>query len=167
MKFKGILVAAAAILISSASFAQEQGDIRASGALAFGTKAAADSDGEGTGGIGINLGAEYVFTDGISIAPSYSFFFEKNNLKTSTINIDARYYFATDGTQVYGLLGFASTKASVSVGGLTVSSTDSGLNVGAGAIFPLSDAIGIGLQGKYQTAGEGQIVLQGGLTFMF
>ncbi len=155
-----------------AANAQEKGQIRLSAGLALGTEVAINETGAAAG-VGINIGAEYFFSDIISIAPSYTTFFKSelglSSLKFSAINIDGRYYFATDGVQLYGLVGLASVtiKSEFDFLGtpLSLKASETGLNIGAGAIFPLSDNLGINLQAKYQTPGNGQIVINGGIVF--
>ncbi|MEP2024083.1 outer membrane beta-barrel protein, partial [Reichenbachiella sp.] len=98
----------------------------------------------------------YVFTDAMSANLSYDWYFKSSvdggDFTLSSFNIDYRYYFMTGDTQVYGLAGIGFMKGKFEVdGGGSTSSTETGLNIGVGAIFPLSDALGINAQLKYQT----------------
>lgn len=157
----------AAFLFSFNVNAQDS-QFRVSAGMAYGTKADVDTNNGGTkGGIGINIGAEYLFNEQFSIAPSYTMFFASDPLDLSAINIDGRYYFSMDATEVYGLLGYGSLKASTSVLGVTVSDTEGGLNFGGGANFGLSDKLKINTQAKYTTAGDGQLVINAGLVIGF
>jgi hypothetical protein len=159
---------AAFIFMGYTAAAQDQGDIRAGIGLAAGTKAGVDDDGSEKLGLGLNIGAEYFVTDVISLAPSYTMFFKSTvggvDFKLSALNIDARYYF---GGGVYGLAGFSSLKAKAEAGGFSASSTESGLNIGAGYMIELGDALMGNLQAKYQTPGDGQLVINAGVAFSF
>lgn len=162
---KSLLTVALVAVFGFASMAQEQGDIRVGAGLALGSKAGLDDNGDEQLGIGINLAAEYLIIDALSIAPSYTFFFKNEvggaDFSLSSLNIDARYYFGTSG--VYGLAGFASVKAKGEGGGITVTDTESGLNIGAGIMLPLSDNLFFNGQAKYQTPGDGQLVFNLGV----
>lgn len=155
--------------------AQEQGAIRVNGGFVYGTEAGYDG-----GGIGINLGGEYFVTDEISIAPSYDYFFKSEetffgqtvSVQIGSLNLDGRYYFMNEDIQVYGLAGLSFLSAKVKVpngfgagGTTTVTDNETGLNIGGGVVFPLSDGISINGQLKYQTPGDGQLVLGAGVVF--
>lgn len=170
-KFTILSLFAAFVLFGLSANAQEQGDIRAGAGLAYGTKAGVDASGT-KGAIGINLGAEYLFTDAISLAPSYTFFFKSSvggaDYNVSSFNIDARYYFGDSG--FYGLAGLGIVSNKVSGGGFSVSGSETGINLGAGYMYGLSDSMFLNGQAKYNTAdfGDGgQITIQAGLAFAF
>ncbi|MEP5365511.1 MAG: outer membrane beta-barrel protein [Reichenbachiella sp.] len=134
MKTKLLALALVGLFTINGAMAQEQGDIRANAGLnyLFGPWG-------GDGRIGFGLGGEYLITDAISIAPSY-YFSNKDDLKLNILNIDARYYFVTGDTQVYGKVGFASYGGDAS---------ESGLTLGAGGIFNLSDNLGLNAELDY------------------
>lgn len=170
---KKILLAVFVLFAFAAvSNAQTEGDFRLNGGLAYGSEAGFDG-----GGAGINVGLEYFFTDVISAAPSYTYFFESTedvlgtefSARLSSINIDGRYYFQTDGFQAYGLAGIAilaintTTPDFFGTGTIETSDSETGLNIGAGIVYPLSEKIGLNGQLKYQTPGEGQLVLNAGV----
>lgn len=139
--------------------AQEQGIIRATAGLAYGTEISE---------VGINIGGEYLITDNISGGLSYTSFFVPDPLSFSSFNIDGRYYFLTDGPYVYGLLGIGIVSSKVDLGPFgTASGSDTGLNLGGGAYFPISEQISINGQLKYNTVGSGQLVFQGGIAYSF
>lgn len=168
-KFTILSLFAAFLLVGVTANAQEQGDIRVGAGLALGTKAAIDESGSKLG-LGINVGGEYLITDQISIAPSYTYFFESSvtvdsgfgtfeaKQQLSALNIDARYYFSDNG--LYGLAGFSNLSAD---GG----GSEAGLNIGAGIMYPMSDSMFLNGQVKYQTPGEGQLVINAGVAFAF
>lgn len=158
--------------------AQEKGKIRLGAALALGTKSAIDADtGESKLGFGINIGGDYFITDAISLAPSYTFFFESSieelgitiSLKTSSFNIDGKYYFLRNEVAVYGLIGLsiANAKATVDFQGTPISASDSstGLNIGGGVDFYLGDKAYLNGQVKYNTPLE-QLVINFGVGFV-
>ncbi len=157
---KWMLFIIAALAISMVN-AQEAGTIRINAGVAY------ESELEE---IGINVGGEYLITDAISIAPSYSFFFLEDPFNYSNINIDGRYYFTTDGPYIYGLLGLVSANFSGELfspflGTVEFDDSEAGLNIGGGAIFPISESLGAHAQIKYTTPFDGALVVQGGLVF--
>ncbi|MEO9482031.1 MAG: outer membrane beta-barrel protein [Ekhidna sp.] len=169
-KFTIVLFVAALCLVGFSASAQQQGDLRVGAGLAYGTKATLDlNDGSTKGALGINIGGEYFFSDVISGAPSYTFFFKEEqggaSFSTSSFNLDGRYYFG-DGT-FYGLFGFAISSAKTKANGFgSFTTSDNGINLGAGAMIPAGDALFINGQLKYNTSFE-QLVLQAGVAFAF
>ncbi|MEO9967779.1 MAG: outer membrane beta-barrel protein [Reichenbachiella sp.] len=177
MKTKLLVLALVGIFAFSSVQAQEQGDMRASIGLALGSIAGIDTNnGEFKMGLGITPGFEYVFVDAMSANASYDFYFktEENGgeYKYSSFNIDYRYYFMTDDLQVYGLAGLGFVKVDLGAAG---SASDTGLNLGLGAIYPIADAVGIHAQLKYNTkkaqdfSGDekANLAINIGATFMF
>lgn len=177
---KLLLTAALVAIFGFAASAQEQGEIRVGAGIAAGTRASVDTDnGESKLGLGINFGAEYLITDAISIAPSYTSYFKTDfgggvSSSFSELNIDARYYFGESG--VYGLVGFGSVTAKAEALGFSVSSSESGINIGGGIMLPLSDNLYANGQLKYNTVkiadaadaeGKGQIVINLGVAYSF
>lgn len=157
--------------------AQEQSKIRLNAGLVYGTKAGLDK-----GGIGLNIGGEYFFTEQISAAPSLTYFFKSkhetssyygsfvSSVQNTSVNLDGRYYFAErEGISFYGLAGLAiaSTKAVVknSEGKVLADGSDSevGVNLGAGLVYPYSEKFSLNGQIKYSTPFK-QLVLQAGVT---
>ena len=167
------------MLFGFSAIAQTQGEIRAGLGLALGTEAAIDDDGSSKIGLGINIGGEYLVTDVIGVAPSYTTFFESSvgtgtseiSVKLSSFNIDGRYYFLTDDLQVYGLFGIsiASSKTTTPVifgfGG-EFSDSETGINIGGGVNLPFGDNLLGNAQAKYNTPLE-QLVLQFGVSYIF
>ncbi|MEM8569094.1 MAG: outer membrane beta-barrel protein [Bacteroidota bacterium] len=173
---KKILFTAFSVLAFTVAVnAQEQGLVRLNTGLAFGSEAGFDAS-----GFGINVGGEYFFTDVISAAPSYTYFFEdsedilgfENSVRLSSINLDGRYYFLTDDIQVYGLFGiaFLSINGELqfvdlfgAVETVEFDDNETGVNFGGGIVYPLSDKVGLNGQLKYQTPGDGQLVINAGV----
>lgn len=156
MKTKLLALALVGLFSINGALAQEQGDMRGSLGLVLGTKAGISDDGEFKMGFGITPAFEYVFTDAMSANASYDFYFKSSvdggSFTLSSFNIDYRYYFMTDDVQVYGLAGIGFMKGKFKQdGGGSISNSETGLNIGVGAIFPLSDMLGFNAQLKYQT----------------
>ncbi len=101
--------------------------------------------------VGISVNGNYFFSDNFSAAPSFTYFFEKDNLNWSMLDLDVNYHFAElDFATVYGVGGLNVTF--VEVLGYTGSNT--GLNLGLGLAMPLSDAMTLCPEIKY-TLGDG------------
>lgn len=180
MKTKLLALALVALFAFSSAMAQDQGDMRGSIGLVIGTKTAIDDNGETKMGLGITPAFEYVFADAMSGNLSYDFYFKSDitgaSVQISSFNIDYRYYFVTGDTQVYGLAGLALMKAKTEITGLgSVSTSETGLNIGAGANFGLSDSMLLNVQAKYQTpkfadasgSENSNIALNAGVVFAF
>lgn len=178
MKTKLLVLALVGLFTLNSAIAQEQGDMRASFGLAFNTVSKVDTNnGDFKMGLGITPAFEYVFVDAMSANASYDFYFktEENGAeyKFSSFNIDYRYYFLTDDIQVYGLAGFGFLKVDYGAAG---SASDTGLNLGVGMNYPLSDMLAANAQLKYNTKKVGNaftgeekaiIAINLGVVYMF
>lgn len=164
------------------AMAQAAGDFRLNAGLALGTEAGFNGS-----GLGINIGGEYLFTENFSASPSFTYFFESSetvlgdeySVRLSSFNIDGRYYFTSGPLQVYGIAGIAVLSitteippivvsgggAFISTGGGKVSTSETGINFGGGLVYMMTDKLGLNGQLKYQTPGDGQAVLNGGITY--
>ena len=161
---KKILFTAFSVFAFAIAVNAQQGTFRGSVGLAYGFDIEE---------AGLNIGAEYLFTDEISAAPSFTTFFVGDGLSYNSINIDGKYYFVTDDTLIYGLLGLGIASAEFEFTifdpftGSTITfeddDSDTGLNFGAGLLHPVSDRIYINGQLKYATAFDGQVVFQAGV----
>ncbi len=148
--------------------------------LAYGTEAGLDENGGGKGGVGISVGGEYFFTEKISAAPSFTYFFKSKvdfygaeiSGQASTLDIDGRYYFAGSETvSFYGMAGLSMAFAKVEVdgdenwmGSESASDNKAGINIGAGLVYPLTETLDLNAQIKYNTPLE-QIAIQVGIAF--
>lgn len=116
--------------------------------------------------VGIGAKFNWAITDHVRLSPSFNYFLE-NKFKTSAweINADVHYLFnVSEKFAIYPLAGV--TYSSWSAG--LVSLSYFGANVGAGFGFDLSDALTLGLEAKYSTAGlTGQVVPAIYLTYNF
>mgnify|MGYP005992533993 CR=1 FL=1 len=155
MKLKNIVLAIA-LFSSCVFYAQSKGDI--SGFVGATYPLATGSE------LGVNAGLEYMVTDEIGAAPSYSHYFYPSGLSVSAINVDVRYYLGGDDSLKYlGIGGVSLYK--VSTGGASASTT--GFNGGGGAIYNFSDGFGLIGQVKYTSNGAGGIEPSLGLNFKF
>ncbi|MGD1959226.1 MAG: outer membrane protein [Fulvivirga sp.] len=171
--------------------AQEAGKINVFGGFVLGTAAGIDDDGSSKTQLGVNLGVEYFIINEISAAPSYSSFFESEagadgaeiTAKFNAINLDGRYYFYENEFRLYGLLGVAILNYEIEtppflVGsggggtsvitfspGETIDDTEVGLNLGGGIVLPIIERLSINGEIKYQTPGDGQLVVKAGVLF--
>ena len=178
MKIKLLALALVGLFTINGAMAQEQGDMRASFGIALHPAAAIDTNnGEFKLGIGLTPAFEYVFADAMSANASYDYYFKTEegggSYAYSSFNIDYRYYFLTDDIQVYGLAGLGFVKVDLGSAG---SGSDTGLNIGAGMNYPLSDMLGVNAQVKYNTKKLGNpftgeekanIAFNLGLVYMF
>jgi len=167
------------MIISTQSWAQDQGQIRVGASLAMGTRAGINDTGGNSLGVGLNFGGDYFVIDKLSIAPSYTFFFKSTagaanlgfelDLRVSSFNIDGKYYFLTEEVNVYGLFGlsFASVKSTSDFFGTPINVRDSrtGVNIGGGADYMLSDKLYLNGQLKYNTPLE-QLVISVGVGYV-
>ncbi len=174
-----ILVLGLLMVAGTQSWAQDQGQIRVGASLAIGTKAGINDTGGEKLGMGLNFGGDYFVIDKLSIAPSYTFFFKSTyrvldsgfefDLSVSSFNIDGKYYFLTEGINVYGLLGvsFARVKSTLSILGspIEVSANETGINIGGGVDYMLSDKLYLNGQVKYNTPLE-QLVISVGVGYV-
>lgn len=159
MKLKFLLVFLAISCLSFVASAQSQGDFRAGAGLGFAT---GPYGGDGTIGFGANV--EYLFKSNMSGSLEY-YSYTKDSFTSNVLGIDYRYYFVTGSTQVYGQAGLSSLGGDVD-GTL-------GINLGAGAIFPLANSLGIATALNYNLAkpdGANDpfgFSLKGGLVYTF
>lgn len=164
------LLTIALVLISLATVAQT----RVGAHLGYGTEVES---------LAIGVNAEFFVAEKISIAPSFTFFFPKKEdydilgvtgtFKTSfwEINADGHYYFTdTDATTAFyglaglNLLGYKLTTEVDGAGSVSDSDTEFGINLDAGANFTMGNLMPFA-EVKFETAGDGQLVLLAGLRF--
>lgn len=172
-----------AFIGQSMVLAQEQGQIRAGVGLALGTESAIDETTfEPKLGFGITVGGDYFVTDAISIAPSYSFFFKSKvdlgsgqeiSIKASSFDVDGKYYFVTNGVNIYGFAGisfaFAKLESIIDLGfgpvPFSISENQVGVNLGAGLDYYLGEKVYLNGQAKYTINGLEQLQINVGVGF--
>ncbi|MCC5937709.1 MAG: hypothetical protein JJU34_10530 [Lunatimonas sp.] len=143
-------------LVLGVAQAQEKGDLRLQAGGEFGFRSEF---------FGLNFGGEYLFTDQISAAPSFTIFFPEIG-NASNLNLDFRYYFTEGALQWYGLAGFMNAWSSVNIPGFgQISSSTQGANLGAGGVLMFGDRIAFNPELKYQAQRGGQAVFKLGLVY--
>lgn len=128
---KVLLTATLVAIFGFAATAQEAGDMGVNAGLGIATGPFGADDSY----TGFGAGFEYVFADAMSGTVEY-YSYSKDNFTFSAVGIDYKYYFATDDFKAYG-------KAGLSLLGGDVDST-TGINLGVGGIYGISDQFGIG-----------------------
>ncbi|MDN3668755.1 hypothetical protein QWY93_05380 [Echinicola jeungdonensis] len=138
-------------------FAQSKGDFRVQlgGDFGFDTEL-----------FGLNLGGEYFFTDQISAAPNFTFYFPDYG-SLNTLNVDARYYFTQEILQWYGMLGFTNNWVTIEATGDDFTSSNAGANIGAGGVLKFADQLAFNPELKYQIQDGGQAVFRLALVYFF
>ena len=124
--------------------------------------------------LGFGVKAKFGATDHIQISPSFALL-ESTEIfgikaSSSEINADGQYYFNPDSeTQFYGLAGLNLVFAKLSGAGVieSESSSEIGLNLGAGAEFGISDSIQGFAQAKYTLSKADQLGIHAGIYFSF
>lgn len=159
MKFKKLLLGIT-LLFSCVVLAQEKGDFSGFAGVTYPLSSGAD--------LGANVGVEYMFSETIGIAPSFSYYFTPSGVTTTGINIDGRYYLGGDDSLKYfGTAGITLYTAKVTFMGSSISANSTGINVGGGLIYSLGESMGLIAQVKYGSAGAGAIEPMVGLNFNF
>lgn len=165
-KMKQLFLMLALVALSINAEAQEKGDFSAFAGITYPLATGSE--------MGVNVGVEYMFTDKIAAAPSFSYYLYPSGLTTYAINVDGRYYLGgNDSFKYYGIAGGSLYKSTVTipsiggVGGGSVSSSAYGVNVGGGAIYNFNDSFGVIGQVKYTTNGSGFIEPSLGVNLTF
>lgn len=118
--------------------------------------------------IGIGAKFHYGITEKIRAAPSAVYFLEKDNAKFWEVNLDGHYLLSdASSTGFYALAGLNVLGSSVEVMGFSASSTDIGLNVGAGAQMSLSGNMFGFAEAKYRLSDADEIQISAGVLFKF
>jgi hypothetical protein len=149
-------------LFGFANLAQAQ--FRIGPLVAFGT----DTD------LGLGAKAKFDLNEQFKISPSF-IFLASNSENTvlgkvsSTIfeiNGDVHYAFSDNGNVMfYGLGGLNIVAASVKIFGESVSTTDIGLNLGAGGEFVVADKFNAFAEAKFGLGGAEQLLISAGIYF--
>ncbi|TRX62568.1 porin family protein [Fulvivirga sp. M361] len=143
-------------------------DITVGGGFAYGTEIE---------NIGLHLDGQYFIKENLAIAPSFYYYFPKEvvpgfDLKWFEFNANVNYYFELDSeVRPYALggLNFAFlTVPSVSFLGFETekeTSTEVGLNIGAGADFPLGGSVTPFGELRYIIGDADQLAIAAGVRF--
>lgn len=114
-------------------------------------------------GLGVN--GEFAATDQINIAPSFIYYFEKNNVSWWEINGNINYIFSENSATIYGIAGLNLTGVKVDTGFGSASDSELGLNLGIGANFDAGGNLIPFAEAKYVLGNADQLSLFGGVRF--
>ncbi|MBR5037803.1 MAG: porin family protein [Prevotella sp.] len=156
---KKFLMIACMVLFSTSMFAQ-QGAMYVGGNLNYGMH----SDYKN---IGVGVKAQYEFIQNLRAEASANYFFKKDYCSMWDINANLHYLFrVSDKFAIYPLAGLTVLGTDVDVLGVSASDSDFGFNVGGGIEFPITDAIKINAEAKYQIVDDwDRPVLSVGIAF--
>ena len=169
---KNILIIVA-IVLSANVFAQEFDltKLRAGAGLVYATE---------IGNIGINLNGVYSITEEWEASLGFSHIFEKDYVRYNVLDLDAHYVFYQhdEKLNVYGLagLGFTFWKATIPAMDLgwgmsspevTDNGTETGLNIGVGANYKLSDKLNLAPEIRYTIMDGSYLRIGASVQYMF
>lgn len=135
-------------------------------------------EGDITAGIGLSYGLDieeagltiqgfYTITDQIRAGAGYTYYFMDNDVSAGELNIDGHYLFKNeDGLILYGLAGLSFARTSVKVMGSKFSSSDTGVNLGAGVEYDLGAVYLFG-EPKFTLGGFEQLQVTAGVRLRF
>ena len=116
--------------------------------------------------IGVGAKVQYEFIDNVRAEASGNYFFKKDNCSMWDVNLNLHYLIPVGSVKIYPLAGLTLLGSKVEVLGVSASDSDFGANVGAGVEFPLSDAIKLNIEGKYQIVKDwNRPVISAGVAF--
>ena len=123
---------------------------------------------------GISLNGDYTFNPKLSIAPSFTYFFSSDPISWTALNVDGHYKFIVkDGMSVYGIAGINLTFTTVTFdfgafgGEISESSSNFGVNLGAGATKKVSDKINLFGELKYTISSGSYLTINAGAMYAF
>ncbi|MBU1012674.1 MAG: porin family protein [Bacteroidetes bacterium] len=109
--------------------------------------------------VGISINGAYFFSDNFSVAPSFTYFLEKNHVNWSMLDLDVNYSFTElDFGNLYAIGGLNLTFFSVDLGGWgNASGTNTSFNAGIGLGMPIGDNMTLCPEVRY-TFGDGDFL---------
>ncbi|WP_370089783.1 hypothetical protein [Ekhidna sp.] len=114
-------------------------------------------------GIGVN--GEFAASDQINVAPSFIYYFKKNNVTWWELNGNINYIFSENNATIYGIAGLNLTGFKVDTGFGSASDSELGLNLGIGANFDAGGSLIPFAEAKYVLGNADQLSLFGGVRF--
>ena len=167
---KKIILVAVATLVSLAAFGQSRFAVGAGASYAFDPEL-----------LGITLKGQYNVTEQIRPEASFTYFFEKNNVKSWAFDANFQYLFDLGTVNVYPLAGLSYIHYSIDVPNMPVSYNDEieivggnstsdgklGINLGGGVEYPISENLSLGAELKLclnKLYGDSSLVLGLGVT---
>jgi opacity protein-like surface antigen len=122
------------------------------------------------GEIGININSNYSFTNEIRASLDINYWLPGDDFDNATlldVNINAHYLFVNDmNLRLYGLAGIHYASFEYDFGGFSVSSSETGFNVGAGIEYDLGGVL-LFAEPKYTVNGWEQFAVTAGFRFSF
>ncbi|HSJ69926.1 MAG TPA: hypothetical protein VK921_19760 [Anditalea sp.] len=153
---KKLLVGFLLLIISIPSFGQVEGELRARLGNEYGIS---------TNLFGMNLSGEYFFINNLSGTAFLAVYFPASG-KASSYDIDAKYYFTEGRSQLYGLLGFHYFRRRLEFAPEEENLINtSGLNIGSGFMYRLSDEFSLNTEFKYQPQNQNNLIISVGVTY--
>jgi hypothetical protein len=152
MKLKNLLLGLS-LLLSTVALAQDQGVFRGFAGITYPLASGAD--------LGATAGVEYAFAEGISVAPSYTYYFSGNGITNSDIDLDLRYFLGSDDFNWFVSAGASMANVSVSGAG---SNSETGFATGVGAFFSVGNMYILSTV-KYNSNRGGNIIPMLGVSF--
>lgn len=170
---KLLLIAAAVLCMTATAQAQEKGDMAAGVQFALGT-------GDGLTNMGVGAKFQWNVINKLRLEPSFTYFFKKDYLSMWDISANVHYQFVLGNVvNLYPLAGLSvmGVKASIpsidlgeygSYEGGSVSDTEFGFNIGAGADFKVSEKIIVNAELKYKIGGSwSRFIASAGVAYRF
>lgn len=115
---------------------------------------------------GVGAKVQYEFIDNVRAEASGNYFFKKDYCTMWDVNLNVHYLIPVGGCKIYPLAGLTLLGSKVEILGVSASDSDFGANLGAGVEFPLSDAIKLNIEGKYQIVKDwNRPVISAGVSF--
>ena len=120
--------------------------------------------------IGIMVKAVIPVTDKIDISPSFTYYLTADGLTAWSLDGDGHYHFGeSEKVGFYGLAGInffhVGVDLDIPILGFATSSTEVGLNVGAGLEFRISEKLELFGEVKYTISDFDQLSISAGLLF--
>ena len=100
--------------------------------------------------LGVGAKVQYEFIDHFRAEASGNYFFKKDYCTMWDVNLNVHYLIPAGGLTIYPLAGVTLLGSEVEVMGVKASDSNLGLNLGGGVEFPLTEAIKLNIEAKYQ-----------------
>lgn len=163
MSCKPHLLAVAIIPIAlAASSRPASAEGRVGGGLAYGTEIEE---------FGLQLNGYYDLAStlaGLRVGGEFTYFFASDPTTFWTLNANGHYvFYDADALGIYGLAGLNLSRVTVDIGFGSASSTEIGLNLGAGAEYAVAERVSLFGELKYVVSDFDQAVIVAGARYAF
>lgn len=116
--------------------------------------------------LGFGAKVQYEFIDDLRAEVAFNYFLEKDHCTMWDANLNLQYLIHAGNLTIYPLAGLTLLESKVKVLGVSASDSNFGANLGAGIEFPLTDAVKLNLEGKYQIVKDwDRPVISAGISF--